>query len=140
MTVRHAQAEWVGTLREGSGTMKFGAFEGPYSFPSRFEEANGTNPEELIGAAHAGCYSMALSGGLTREGFTPDSILTAAHVYLEKTAAGFSITRIELVCEAVVPGIDEKTFQEIAQATKEGCPVSRALTGVEIALVATLKT
>lgn len=140
MAVRTAQAVWNGTLQEGKGAMKLGsgAFEGQYSFSSRFEEGSGTNPEELIGAAHAGCFSMAFSGGLGRAGFPPTRIETSARVHLVKGEAGFRITSIELQTVAEVPGIDETTFQELAEAAKKGCPVSQALTGVEIKLHARL--
>jgi osmotically inducible protein OsmC len=141
MPVRKASAVWEGSLREGKGSMKVGsgAFEGAYSFGTRFEETPGTNPEELIGAAHAGCFSMAFSGGLGRAGFTPDYVRTTANVRLEKVGEGFKITRIELNMEAKVPGIDPARFNEIAQAAKTGCPVSQALAAVgEIVLNATL--
>lgn len=133
MAVRKADATWTGTLQAGKGTMKMasGAYEGQYSFSSRFEEGTGTNPEELIAAAHAGCYSMALSAGLGRAGFEPVRVSTVAHVHLTKQEAGFRITRIELVTEAEVPGIEDAQFQEIAEATKKGCPVSVALAAVE---------
>jgi len=114
-----------------------GAYEGKYSFGSRFEEAPGTNPEELIAAAHAGCFSMALTVGLGRAGFNPESVETSAKAHLEKGEGGFSITRIELTTHAVVPDIDEKTFQEHAEGAKANCPVSKALAGVEISLSAT---
>lgn len=141
MPVRTANAAWEGTLQEGNGTMKFGsgAFEGQYSFSSRFEEGTGTNPEELIGAAHAGCFSMALSGSLGRAGYTPTRIATTAKVHLVKGDAGFSITKIELHTEAVVPEISESDFMEQAETAKANCPVSRALGGVEIELYASLK-
>jgi lipoyl-dependent peroxiredoxin len=140
MPVRRADAIWEGTLKDGKGTMKFGsgAFEGAYNFSSRFEEGPGTNPEELIGAAHAGCYSMALSADLGRAGFTAKRIRTSARVHVERVGGGFKLTRIELDSEAEVPGIDEKTFQETAEGTRTGCPVSQALTGVEIILQARL--
>ena len=140
MPVRKANAVWEGSLKEGHGTVALGsgAFEGPYSFGSRFEEAGGTNPEELIGAAHAGCFSMALSAGLGRSGFTPTRVATSARVHLEKVGDGFKITRIELDNESEVPGIDESAFQEHANKAKEGCPVSQALAGVEISLNARL--
>jgi osmotically inducible protein OsmC len=140
MPVRKANAVWEGSLKEGQGTMKLGsgAFEGRYSFGSRFEEATGTNPEELIGAAHAGCFSMALSGGLGRAGFAPKRIATSAKVHIEKVGEGFKITRIELDNESEVPGIDAAAFQEAARKAKEGCPVSQALGGVEITLNARL--
>lgn len=140
MAVRTAEAEWKGNLREGQGTMKLGsgAFEGRYSFPSRFESGPGTNPEELIGAAQAGCFSMALSAGLSRAGFTPTRIHTTATVHLEKVGEGFQITRIELQTEAQIPGIDDKTFQEQAETAKKNCPVSKALAGPQISLKARL--
>ncbi|HZO62489.1 MAG TPA: OsmC family protein [Gaiellaceae bacterium] len=141
MPVRSADAVWEGSLTEGKGTMRMatGAFEGPFSFSSRFEEGPGTNPEELIAAAHAGCYSMALSGGLSRAGFVPKAIRTTARVHVDKQeGGGFAISLIELSCEAEVPGINEAKFQEIAEATKGGCPVSKALAAVPIELVAKL--
>jgi osmotically inducible protein OsmC len=136
MAVRSAEAEWKGNLREGQGTVKLGsgAYEGRYSFASRFESGTGTNPEELIGAAHAGCFSMALSAGLGRAGFTPTRIHTTAKVHLEKVGEGFGITKIELETEAQIPGIDAKTFQEHAEGAKKNCPVSQALAGAEITL------
>ena len=140
MPVRKASAVWEGPIKEGNGTVKLGsgAYEGKYSFGSRFEESPGTNPEELIGAAHAGCFSMALSGGLTRAGNPPTRISTSAKVHIEKVGEGFSITKIELDTEAQVPGIDDAAFQEAAKKAKEGCPVSRALAGTEITLNARL--
>jgi len=140
MAVRSAEVEWKGNLREGQGTVKLGsgAYEGRYSFASRFESGTGTNPEELIGAAHAGCFSMALSAGLGRAGFTPTRIHTTAKVHLEKVGEGFGITRIELETEAQIPGIDAKTFQEHAEGAKKNCPVSKALAGAEITLQAKL--
>ncbi|MBA3690791.1 MAG: OsmC family protein [Actinobacteria bacterium] len=140
MPVRTSEAEWKGTLREGAGTMRFGggAFEGQYNFGSRFEEGEGTNPEELIAAAHAGCYSMALSGDLGKAGYTPTSVRTSARVHVEKGDSGFAITLIELVTEADVPGIDAEEFQTLAEGTKTGCPVSKALASVPIELTATL--
>ncbi len=140
MALRTASAVWQGSLTEGNGTVKLGsgAFEGSYSYSSRFEEGTGTNPEELIGAAHAGCFSMALSGGLGRAGFPPTRIETEAQVRLVKVDGAFKITTIELNTEAEVTGIDEATFQEQAQAAKDGCPVSQALAGVEITVNAKL--
>ena len=140
MPVRTASAAWNGSLKEGNGTMNLGsgAYQGAYSFGSRFEEAQGTNPAELIAAAHAGCFSMALTAGLGRAGFPPQSVSTSARVHLTKDDAGFSISRIDLTTEARVPEIDEATFQEHANGAKENCPVSRALAGVEIHLDATL--
>src|SRR5436305_10894813 len=140
MPVRSAEAQWDGTLQEGSGHMRFGsgAFDGAYSFSSRFEDGTGTNPEELLAAAHAGCYSMALSGALGRNGTPPTRIATTADVHLNKTDAGFRIQRIDLHTEAEVPGIDDAKFQEIAETTKSGCPVSVLLAGAEINLDAKL--
>ena len=140
MPARTASAVWEGNLREGKGKMKLGsgAFEGAYSFTSRFEEGTGTNPEELIGAAHAGCFSMALSAGLGRSGFTPKRIQTTAKVHLIKAEDAFKIGKVELSTEAEVPQIDEKTFLEHAEGAKKNCPVSKALAGVEIQLNARL--
>ncbi len=140
MPVRKAEAVWEGNLVKGKGTMKLGSgsFEGPYSFASRFESGAGTNPEELIGAAHAGCFSMAFSLFLEKAGFSPERIHTYAKVHIDKVGEGFKITTIELETQAKVSGIDEKKFQELAEATKKGCPVSVALAGTEIRLKATL--
>ena len=140
MPVRSADAVWEGDVPSGKGTMRFGggAFEGQYSFSSRFEEGSGTNPEELIGAAHAGCFSMALSGGLERAGHTANSIDTTARVHLERADSGFRISRIELSATADVPGIDDAAFREQAETAKANCPVSKALTGVDIQLDARL--
>jgi lipoyl-dependent peroxiredoxin len=137
MSIRNAEAIWTGTLKEGKGKFKLGSgvFESEYTWAARFEEAPGTNPEELIGAAHAGCYSMFLSALLTKAGYTPTRIHTTAKVHLE---AGPTITLIELETHAEVPGLDEKTFQEQAQAAKKNCPVSKALASVEIRLNAQL--
>jgi lipoyl-dependent peroxiredoxin len=141
MPVRNADAEWKGSITEGNGTMKLGsgAFEGAYSFKTRMGDEPGTNPEELIGAAHAGCFSMAFAATLGREGFTPNSIHTKAAVRFDKVGEGFSITRIDLTTEADIPNIDDNKFQEIAKVAKETCPVSKALAGTEIHLQATLK-
>jgi len=140
MAKRTASAVWEGNLREGKGKVKLGsgAFEGQYSFSSRFEEGTGTNPEELIGAAHAGCFSMALAAGLTKAGHHPKRINTKANVSLEKVGEGFKITTIELNSEGEVAGIDEQTFLDAAEAAKKNCPVSQALAGVNITLKATL--
>jgi osmotically inducible protein OsmC len=140
MPTRTADAHWEGSLQEGRGTMRMasGSYEGPYSFQSRFEEGDGTNPEELIAAAHAGCFSMALSGGLGKAGYEPDSVDTTAAVHIDKVGDGFKITRIELDTKARVPGIDPSDFEREAQAAKEGCPVSQALAGAEITLRAEL--
>jgi osmotically inducible protein OsmC len=140
MPVRTADAQWEGSLQNGKGQMRFGsgAFEGSYSFNSRFADGAGTNPEELIAAAHAGCFSMALSGALGRAGHDPTSVKTTAKVHLEKQEAGFRIPRIELETEAAVPGIDDATFQEVAEGAKKSCPVSVLVAGAEITLKAKL--
>ena len=140
MPTRKAEAEWKGTLKEGSGTFKVqsGSVSGSYSFPTRFENAKGTNPEELIGAAHASCFSMALSAGLGKAGFQPKRVHTTATVTLDKVGDAFAIVRIDLDCEAEVPGIDDAKFQEQAKGAKEGCPVSKALKATEITLKARL--
>jgi lipoyl-dependent peroxiredoxin len=133
MPTRTANARWNGSLQDGEGTMRMasGSYEGPYSFQSRFEEGDGTNPEELIAAAHAGCFSMALSGELGKAGHAVESVETEARVHLEKVEDGFAIKRIELLTRASVPGIDDDDFQQHAQAAKKGCPVSQALAAVE---------
>ena len=141
MPTRTADAEWQGNLQQGQGTMRVGsgAFEGSYSFKSRMgDETVGTNPEELIGAAHAGCYSMALSNALASAGFTPTRVHTIARVHFNQVPGGFAINPIDLETEAVVPGIDEETFQKLAKDAKENCPVSKALASVPINLKATL--
>jgi lipoyl-dependent peroxiredoxin len=133
MPKRVGEARWDGTLQEGHGVLKVasGAYEGPYSFQSRFEEGDGTNPEELIAAAHAGCFSMALSADLGRAGHEAESVETTATVHLDKVEGGFGITRIELDSRARVPGLDDEEFQRIAEGAKKNCPVSRALGAVE---------
>ena len=141
MPIRTATAQWQGNLTEGSGTIKTGkgGIQGNYSFKSRFEEGEGTNPEELIGAAHAGCFSMAFSKALSDAGFTPTSVDTVAKVHMDKTDAGFSVTRIDLETQGDVPGVDESTFQKIAEDAKANCPISRLLSpGAEITLSAKL--
>jgi len=137
MTTRTSSAEWKGTLKDGAGTMKVGsgAYDGPYTYASRFESGKGTNPEELIGAAHAGCFSMALSSALTKAGFTPTSIRTTATVHLNEG----TINLIELNTEAVVPGLSDQVFQEKAADAKQNCPVSKVLAATEIKLTAKLK-
>lgn len=140
MPVRTSEAVWEGNLQQGKGTVKLGsgAFEGAYSFSSRFEEGPGTNPEELIGAAHAGCFSMFLAAVLSRGGHTPKRIHTTAKVHIDRVGEGFKITRIELNSEAEVPGIDMKTFQEAAETSKKNCPVSQALAATNIEMQARL--
>lgn len=143
MPIRKAEAEWKGNLAEGNGRLKVGsgAIDVPYSFKSRFEEGqSATNPEELIGAAHAGCFTMALTAQLSRQRITPTRIHTEAKVHLEKVGEAFTITQIELATEADIPGIDDATFQKYAQDAKQNCPVSKALAGTEIHLTAKLKS
>ncbi|MDB6147269.1 MAG: peroxiredoxin [Spartobacteria bacterium] len=140
MAIRTGSAVWEGTLKQGKGNVKLGsgAFEGAYSFSSRFEEGKGTNPEELIGAAEAGCYSMALSANLEKAGHPAKRISTVATVKLELIGGGPKITSIDLKTEAEVPGIDEGKFHETAEQTKKTCPVSVALAGTQINLDARL--
>lgn len=127
---KSASAVWTGGLKDGQGTMstETGVLrEAPYGFKSRFEDGPGTNPEELLGAAHAGCFSMALSLGLGNAGLTPERIETRAQVTLDKQGEGFAITAVHLTCRARVPGADAATFERVAQETKQGCPVSKVL-------------
>ncbi|PSQ86261.1 MAG: peroxiredoxin [Bacteroidetes bacterium QS_3_64_15] len=140
MPTRSADATWTDNLSDGNGTMTLesGAYEGAYSFRSRFEDGAGSNPEELIAAAHAGCYSMALSNVLDEAGYDPEAVNTTADVTLRMVDEEPTITGIHLNTEATVPDIDDDTFQEHAEAAKEGCPVSKALTGTEITLDASL--
>ncbi|MCH7661414.1 MAG: OsmC family protein [Euryarchaeota archaeon] len=137
MPVRNAEATWEGDLKGGDGSMALGsgAFEGAYSFGTRFEEEQGTNPEELIGAAHASCFSMALANELAGDGYDPERVHTTADVHLDTDS--LAITSIELTTEATVPDIDEEAFLEYAEGAKENCPVSKAL-ATEISLEATL--
>jgi len=139
--IRHAEVQWNGSLKDGNGHIKTetGALDSAYSFRSRFEGGGETNPEELLGASHAACFSMALSAALTGAGNPPKSISTKAAVHLDKLDSGFAITKIELETTAEVPGIDAATFQKIAGEAKVGCPISKALASVEIHLTATLK-
>jgi osmotically inducible protein OsmC len=140
MPTRESSAVWNGSISRGSGTMKLGsgAWEGGYDVPSRFEDGEGTNPEELIAAAHAGCYSMALSSGLSQAGFDVESIDTTAAVTVVKDGDGFTITTIHLTTTGTVADIDADTFAEHAETAKANCPVSRALAAPEITLDATL--
>ncbi|MEV4754048.1 OsmC family protein [Micromonospora sp. NPDC049559] len=143
MPIRTASALWQGNLTEGSGTVRTGkgGLAGNYSFKSRFEEGEGTNPEELIAAAHAGCFSMAFSKALADAGYTGTSVDTTAKVHLDKTDAGFTVTRIDLETVGAVPGIDEAEFKKLAEAAKENCPISRLLApGAQISLSATLSS
>lgn len=139
---RKAEADWNGGIMDGKGNLKLGsgAFEGAYSFQSRFgDDTTATNPEELIAAAHAGCFTMALTGNLGRAGYSPTNVHTTANVKIEKQGDGFVIPNIDLVTEAEVEGIEDEEFQQIAEKTKETCPVSQVLKGAEISLKATLK-
>jgi len=138
MAVRTATARWNGTLKEGNGVMKFSNYEGPFSFVSRFEEGEGTNPEELAGAAHAGCYSMFLSALLSGDNHNPESIDTTATVHLGQVDGAPKITNIDLVCEVKVEGISEDEFQEYAENAKAKCPISKLYAGTEINLSAKL--
>ncbi|GBD90173.1 peroxiredoxin OsmC [bacterium BMS3Abin04] len=128
MSTSYAKAKWTGTLKEGKGKMSFTGFDGPYNYKSRFEDGPETNPEELVGAAHAGCYSMFLSALITKENLTAINIETKATVVLGQDD-GPKVTSITLNCEAEVPGLTEEKFQELAAAAKEKCPISRLLTG-----------
>ncbi len=140
MATRKAHARWEGNLKEGKGNIDFGdgAFKGAYSFASRFENGSGTNPEELLAAAHAGCFAMALSLVLGQAGFRPEYVDATAHVTVASRDGGFKITKSHLVCEAKVPDIDEAAFVQHAQGAKANCPISRALAGTEITLEAKL--
>ena len=138
MAIRTAKAEWNGTLKEGNGTMNFSNYNGPYTFVSRFEEGDGTNPEELVGAAQAGCFSMFLSALISGENLTPESIQTIAKVHLERDEIGPVISTIELDCQVKCDGISQEKFEELAAASKEKCPVSRLYAGAEIKLNARL--
>ncbi len=138
---RQATAEWKGDLKGGSGHVKFGsgAYEGDYSFTSRFEDKAGANPEEMVGAAYAGCFSMALANTLAGMGFVANSVHTTADVHLGKDDKGFLISRIDLTVVADVPGVDEATFQEQAEKMRTGCIIARALAATPSTMKATLK-
>lgn len=138
MPIRTATAAWQGTSREGHGTMHFDGYDGPYTHKSRFGDAAGTNPEELIGAAHAGCFSMALASQLAKAGFTAESIRTTASVHIDPVDGEHAITAIDLATDARVPGIDQSTFLQLADMAKKTCPVSKALSAVPINLDARL--
>src|SRR6202165_1761153 len=143
MTARNGSAEWRGSVERGSGTITVGdaVLEGAYSYESRFGEAAGTNPEQLLAAAHSGCFTMALANGLSTAGHPPESLRTNARVQLRNLDGAITLARIDLDTEGDVPGIDERQFQEYAEAAKRDCPVSRALAGIpEITLTAALRT
>jgi len=141
MPVCSAEAQWMGDLKEGHGTVKLqgGAYEGPYSFSSRFEQGKGTNPEELLAAAHAGCFSMALANQLAKHGRPPTRVHTVAKLHLDKFGEGFQIPKIELVTRAQVPGIDAATFQNEAETARQTCPVSKLFANAQITLDAQLE-
>jgi osmotically inducible protein OsmC len=141
MAIRTANARWDGTFVDGTGVMRTGkgGLVAGFSAKSRFEEGEGSNPEELIGAAHAGCFSMAFAKALTDEGFPPTSVETTANVHFDRVEGAPTVTRIDLVTVGTVPNIDDATFQKLAEGTKQGCPISRLLApGTEITLDATL--
>ncbi len=140
MSIHKSSAKWNGNLPEGNGKMIIGggAWEGNFSFKSRFEDGKGTSPEELIAAAHAGCFSMAFSHALNEAGFKPESVETQASAMLEQVEGGFAITKMKLKSKGKAEGVDEKKFKEIAEEAKENCPVSKALKGVEITLDITM--
>jgi osmotically inducible protein OsmC len=140
MTIRKAEAVWSGSLREGAGelSLESGAFKGPYTFKARFEQGKETNPEELLGAAHAGCFTMALTAMLGREKLTPTTIRTTAEVHLVQSEGGFVIPKIALTTRATIPGLTPERFAELAADAKTNCPVSKALAAVEITLDAAL--
>jgi len=139
MSIRSAEAEWKGGLTAGQGHMNMGtSYDGPFSFKSRMQDGPGTNPEELIAAAHAGCYSMALSAELEKAGHAPKRVHTRAAVHFGKAGEGFAITEIDLTAEAEVPGLERAKFQQLAEGARKGCPVSKALAGTTIKLKATL--
>ncbi len=138
MSVRKAKAQWNGTLKEGNGVMSFANYDGPFTFKSRFEEGSGTNPEELVGAAQAGCFSMFLSALISGEGLTPESVATTAKVTLGSDDIGPVITSIELDSKVKCEGLSKEKFDELAQASKEKCPISRLYAGTTITLNAEL--
>ena len=142
MPTRQAETTWQGG-KDGSGDFQTesGEIEGTFRFPTRFEDEPGTNPEELIGAAHSGCFSMQLTAFLEGEGYAPDRLHTTADVHLDRAdGGGFEISRVDLTLEAEVPDIEQDTFDDLAQRAKENCPVSKALAGPEITLDATLES
>jgi lipoyl-dependent peroxiredoxin len=138
MSTRTAKAQWNGTLKDGAGKMNFSDYSGPYTFASRFEEGKGTNPEELVGAAHAGCYSMFLSALIGGEELTPESVSTTAKVHLTKDDIGPVVSLIELTSVVKCEGLSQEKFEELAAAAKAKCPISRLLAAAEITLDATL--
>jgi osmotically inducible protein OsmC len=138
MSVRTAKSQWQGTLQEGKGTMNFSNYSGPFTYKSRFEEGSGTNPEELVGAAHSGCYSMFLAALISGEGLQPESVETTAKVHLGKDDTGPVVTTIELDCQVQCEGLSREKFDELSKAAKEKCPISRLVSAAEIKLNAVL--
>ncbi len=138
MSIRKAKSQWNGTLKDGKGTMNFSNYSGPFTFQSRFEEGAGTNPEELVGAAHSGCYSMFLAALISGEGLTPESVETTAKVHLGKDETGPLVTIIELECNVKCTGLSQEKFEELAVAAKQKCPISRLVAAAEIKLSANL--
>jgi osmotically inducible protein OsmC len=138
MSIRTAKSQWNGTLKQGKGTMNFSNYQGPYTFASRFEEGDGTNPEELVGAAISGCYSMFLAALISEEGLNPESVQTTAKVHLESDDIGPVITKIELDCVTKCEGLSEEKFHELANASKEKCPISRLYSSAQKVLNASL--
>lgn len=138
MSVRTAKSQWNGTLKDGKGTMNFSNYSGPYTFKSRFEEGSGTNPEELVGAAHSGCYSMFLAALIAGEGLDPESVETTARVHLGKDDIGPVVTTIELDCTVKCSGLSQDKFQELSAAAKDKCPISRLVAAADVKLNAVL--
>ena len=138
MSVRKANSTWNGTLKDGNGIMNFSNYSGPFTFASRFEEGEGTNPEELVGAAHSGCYSMFLSALISGEELVPESVETIASVHLGRDETGPLITTIELDCKVKCDGLSQEKFDELAVAAKAKCPISRLVAAADIRLTATL--
>ena len=138
MSVRSANAKWNGTLKDGKGTMHFSDYSGPFTFASRFEEGKGTNPEELVGAAHAGCYSMFLSALISGENLVPESVETTAKVHLGSDETGPLVTNIDLTCQVKCQGLSQEKFKELAASAKEKCPISRLVAAADVKLSASL--
>lgn len=140
MSVRTAKSQWKGTLKDGKGTMNFSNYSGPFTFKSRFEEGEGTNPEELVGAAHSGCYSMFLAALISGEGLSPESVETTAKVHLGKDETGPLVTVIELDCQVKCEGLSQAKFEELSREAKQKCPISRLVAAADIRLTATLSS
>jgi len=138
MSVRTAKSQWNGTLKDGKGTMNFSNYSGPFTFKSRFEEGSGTNPEELVGAAHSGCYSMFLAALISGEGLNPESVETTAKVHLGSDETGPVVTTIELICQVKCDGLSQEKFEELSKAAKQKCPISRLVASAEVKRNATL--